>query len=101
MAGQRFVHSRRDGEVCTVGGVCGVHTVRGDSRLHTVSGVTGGCAFGRVSGVRSVGGFGGVCRVGGVTGVCTKLLYLDTLFLGSKWWILPRPLHPMRNRGPH
>ena len=23
-----------------------------------------------------------------------------TLFLGSKGWILPRPLHPMRNRGP-
>ena len=27
-------------------------------------------------------------------------LYLDTMFLRSKCWNLPRPIHPMWNRGP-
>ena len=27
-------------------------------------------------------------------------LYLDTMFLRSKCWILPRPIHPMWNLGP-
>ena len=32
--------------------------------------------------------------------VVTQGLSPHTLFLGSKGWILPRPLHPMWNRGP-